>query len=140
MIEREIVIDAPRERVFEVITDFESYPEFLNSADRVSVEEAGGAIEAQFEVSLIKPVRYRLRFETDAPKEVRWSLVKGDFMKKNSGSWALEALSENQTKAVYRIEIAFGWMVPQSLVQKLTESQLPELLQSFKNRSERMSS
>lgn len=138
MPQRVFEISAPREIVYEVVSDFEKYPEFLNTADHVSVEQVDGATEVLFELNVIKKIQYRLKFDLKPPEGLSWELVKGDMMKKNSGSWHLEDLGDNRTRATYMVDVEFGWMVPKGMVGKLTESQLPTLLESFTKRSEKV--
>lgn len=136
MLERVIEIEAPMETCFDVINDLESYPEFLPTTREVSVRNESERIVADFKVSVIKDIHYQLRFETNRPTRIAWSLVRGDLMKKNDGEWTFEALSPTKTRATYRIHVEFGWMVPKTIVNTLTEIQLPDLMKRFKDRVE----
>ncbi len=135
--ERSIEIDAPPESVWEVITDFESYPEFLSDMRSVRVasrSERGATV--RFELDLIKRVRYTLAFEADPPRRLAWSLVRGDFMRRNEGSWELQELEGGRTRATYRIALALGAIVPSSITTRLAAERLPETLEAFKRRIE----
>lgn len=136
MVERTIEIDAPIERVFEVISNIEDYPDFISTTDAVDVRRNGDEADVEFEINVIKPIRYTLHFKFNGPEEMTWTFVRGDFMKENKGGWELTRLSEDKTKARYYLDVRFGWMVPKGIVEKLTETQLPELLDSFKRRAE----
>lgn len=136
MIKRRIKIHAPVEIVYQVVRDFKAYPEFLETTKSVKEKEKSGVLTADFSIDLIKEVHYTLQFELDPPKSLSWSLVKGEIMKKNSGAWELKALGEDETQAEYSIDIEFGWLVPKMIVEKLTETQLPAMLKSFKTRAE----
>lgn len=138
MVERKITINAPRETVYRVIRDFESYPEFIPSTKSAKEDKKTNDPEVDFSLQVIKPIRYRLRFRCDPPHEIHWELVKGELMKKNEGSWILEELDSKKTKALYRIDVEFGWMVPKMVVEELTRIQLPELLEAFKTRAENL--
>lgn len=138
MVEREIEIKAPIETVYKVIRDFEAYPEFIPSTKTANEVTDSHGPDVDFSVHLMKPIRYRLKFECTEPTEVKWSLVKGDLMKKNNGSWSLTSSGPNKTKAIYRIDIDFGWMVPKMIVDELTRIQLPETLEAFKKRAEEL--
>lgn len=136
MVERQMTIDAPIERVFQVISDFESYPEFLSTTKSVKVLKPGNEPEVEFKVSVIKDIRYVLRFNLNKPSGLSWEFVEGEMMRDNKGGWSLRALDDATTEATYRVDVLFGWMVPKKIVEMLTETQLPGLMESFKKRSE----
>lgn len=135
-----IEADVPPEKLFDVIVDFGSYPDFLTGLGLVESRVLRQTpTEAEIE-SKVKKMgftdHYTLRYVLDRPKRITWSLIKGKLSKENKGSWDLEALEGGRTKATYRIEASFGWMVPKALVKVGIESELPKLLQAFKNRAE----
>jgi len=136
MIERVFEINAPLETVYKVISNLEAYPEFLSTTDAVEVRREGDETFAEFKISVIKEISYILRFCFDPPNGLAWDFVSGDLMKDNQGFWRLEAVGDSKTKATYGIDVKFGWMVPKTIVNTLTELQLPELLASFKKRAE----
>ena len=136
MIQKKIKIKAPIETVFQVVRDFKSYPDFLKTTDSAKEKKLKSGIQVDFTVNVIKIIHYSLKFNIEEPTLVAWELVKGDLMKKNSGAWKLKALSDGTTEADYSIDVEFGWMVPKMVVEQLTKTQLPELLNAFKFRAE----
>lgn len=136
MVEREIEFNAPIEKVYDILRDFESYPKFIPSTKSAEEVEGTSGPEVDFSLQVIKPIRYRLKFQCEKPNSISWTLVKGEFMKKNSGSWNLKSLGPKKTKALYKIDIEFGWMVPKMIIEELTRIQLPELFEAFKKRVE----
>jgi coenzyme Q-binding protein COQ10 len=85
---------------------------------------------------VIKTIKYALRVKEEKPKKISWTFISGDFMKDNKGSWVLEDLGGGKTKATYSIEMAFGMLVPKTVVNTLAESQLPSMMEAFKKRAE----
>lgn len=138
MIERKIKISAPINVVFKVIRDFASYPEFLTTTEEAKERKLKSGIHVDFTLQVIKSINYTLKFDIEEPNKVEWTLVKGDLMKKNSGSWHLTKISDNITEAIYRIDVDFGWLVPKMIVEQLTKTQLPETLDAFKKRAEQL--
>ncbi len=136
MITREIEINAPVETVFEVVNDFGAYPQFLETTTSAKERKTKKGHFVDFEVSLIKKIHYTIKVEAEAPQKLSWTFVEGELMKDNSGSWELTSLGPDRTKAVYSVNVQFGWMVPQSIVDQLTKVQLPLLLDAFKVRME----
>lgn len=136
MIKRKLIIDAPIDIVFRVIRDFSAYPEFLPATKSAKERKKGSQILGDFSVEVVKPISYTLRFVEEPPLSLSWSLVEGELMKSNEGSWKLKSLSESQTEANYSIDISFGWLVPKMIVNEVTKTQLPEMLDAFKERAE----
>ncbi len=135
--ERTIDIEADLEAVWKVVTDFEAYPEFLADMQAASVESRDeDRARASFELKILKRIRYTLDFVLERPHRVDWTLVKGDFMKRNEGGWRLEALEGGRTRATYRIALALGAIVPESITTRLAAEQLPTTLDAFKKRIE----
>jgi len=135
-----IEADVPPEKLYDVIVDFGSYPDFLTSLGLLEsrvVRQTDGEAEIESKVKKMGFTdHYTLRYQLDRPKRVSWSLIKGKLSKENSGSWELEELEGGRTKATYRIEASFGWMVPKALVKMGIENELPKLLDAFKRRAE----
>lgn len=143
-VSKEMVVDVTLERFFEVVSDYERYPEFVPGIKRVRVVHADkGTRDAEYELDLgIKSVKYTLRHVETRPTRVAWSLVKGDMMKVSNGSWELTPHA-GKTLARYTVEVQVTKppLVPQSLVDRvsdeLTKVQLPRTLEAFKARAEK---
>jgi coenzyme Q-binding protein COQ10 len=133
---RSIVINAPMEKVYQIVTDYERYPEFLSEVKSLRVDRAGGEIKVHYEVEVMKTIRYTLRMHEQPPSRVSWSFVEGEFMKDNKGGWVLEPAGEGKTQATYNIEMALGMLVPKAVVNAMVETSLPKMLEAFKRRAE----
>ena len=134
---RSIVINAPMEKVFDVIADFDRYAEFLPEVKKIRTSNRkGDEVDVHYEVELMKTVRYTIHSVAQRPTKLSWSFVEGEFMKDNKGSWTLEPAGEGKTKATYNVEMAFGLLVPKTIVNTLAETQLPKMLEAFKRRAE----
>jgi coenzyme Q-binding protein COQ10 len=140
---REIFIDAPIDTVFDLIVDYERYPEFVPGIKACRVLPAGPERRVEYELDLgIKRVKYVLRHVEDRPRKVAWSLVSGELMKVSNGSWELHPEGE-RTRARYSVEILISKppLVPQSVMDRISEEltrvQLPRTLEAFKQRAER---
>jgi coenzyme Q-binding protein COQ10 len=135
---RSIVINAPMEKVFALITDFERYKEFLPEVRAVRVlDRSNGTVTVQYEAEIVKRIKYTLRHVAQPPSRVTWSFVEGEVMKDNKGSWELEPAGEGKTKATYTIEVGLGPLVPKAIINTLMETSLPKLLENFKREAER---
>jgi ribosome-associated toxin RatA of RatAB toxin-antitoxin module len=135
-----IEINAPLKSVYEVICDFEAYPEFLTETKDVVVEKASDkSALVVFTVSIIKKITYTLDIKMTPLKSVSWKLVNGDMMKKNTGHWKLSEKG-GVTHAEYEIDMDFGGMVPKAISSKLIGSNLPAMMRAFRDRVEDLAS
>ena len=134
---KSIVIDAPIEKVFDVLTAYEEYPEYLSEVKGVKTSNRqGNQVEVHYEVDVIKRISYSLKMTEERPKKLSWTFIKGEFMKDNQGSWVLEPEGEGKTKVTYTVEMALGALVPKSIVSALVETSLPKMLDATKKRAE----
>lgn len=139
MVEKTIQIKAPIQTVYNCLIDFESYPKFLPDMKKAKVVWIDDKkMEVNFHLNLIKEISYTLLFELDPPQGIYWKLKSGDLMKKNTGAWELEMVEDYVTRAAYRIDLEFGLWVPKAITQTLIEKSLPQTLNRFKKRSEKM--
>ncbi len=132
-----IEIKASPKECYEVISDYETYPEFLKEVSSVTIEKKSGhTIDVTFSINLIKKISYTLKMVGKPPKHVTWTFVKGDVIKDNKGEWILEDLGAGTTKATYNIDVSLGLFVPGAISKMLIGSNLPSMLKSFKERIE----
>ena len=104
-------IDAPRDQVWALVQDVESAPEWqggLKSMHAIERDGDGRAIRCEAETDAkIRTVKSIVRFTYDGPDALRWSQEKGD-LKSVDGSWTLEDLGGNRTRATYALEVDLG--------------------------------
>ena len=133
-VEHSIVISAPVEEVFDLVADFASYSDFQPEVEESSVLKKGkSTADVAFTVKLISRVQYTLRFKLNRPKNITWTMVKGDsLLKTNSGSWNFKKVNGSRTKLTCSMDVEFGRWIPKSIVGGLMDSHLPAMLRRFK--------
>ncbi len=143
VVTKDVLVEAPIERFYDIVVDYERYPEFVPGIRSCRVTRAGGEIRVEYELDVgVRRIRYVLKHEEERPRRVRWSLVSGDMLKVSNGSWDLSPEQE-RTRATYSVDIQIARppLVPQSIVNRvsdeLTRVQLPKTLAAFKARAER---
>ncbi len=135
--EQQIVINAPIDRVFDIIVDYERYPEFLPDMRAVQVQSRhDGVAIVSFEIELIMRVGYTLRLVEDRPGSVQWSLETAKMMSSNDGGWRLQDLKNGTTQATYGLEVKLKGLIPKSVSSRLLGTTLPDTLKRFKERAE----
>ena len=140
---RSVTVNVPPEKLFEVITDYEKYPEFLPEVKKVKVEfGAGNVKEVSYTVDIkAKVITYTLKHTARPPDELAWTMVRGEMMKGNDGTWMLKPGAQaGTTEATYTIDLKLSSLVPGFIEKALAEQSLPGLLANFKARAEKLSS
>ncbi|OGQ04094.1 MAG: hypothetical protein A3F82_07105 [Deltaproteobacteria bacterium RIFCSPLOWO2_12_FULL_44_12] len=139
MVSQSILIKTPIQTIYHCVVDFEAYPKFLSEIKSVRIEWCDDKeMEVTFKIQLIKEITYTLHVELDPSRAVYWKLKQGELMKKNTGSWKFKMKDDNLTEATYSIDVEFGLWVPKAITQTLIEKSLPQTLQRFKKRSEKL--
>ncbi|WNG46541.1 SRPBCC family protein [Archangium minus] len=134
---RSIVINAPPEKVFDVIVDYDRYAEFIPEVKKIRTSDRkGNEVKIHYEVDIVKTIHYTLLAREERPKRMSWTFVEGEVMKDNQGSWVLEPEGEGRTKATYTVDMALGPLVPKAIINGLVEQSLPKMLEAFKRRVE----
>jgi carbon monoxide dehydrogenase subunit G len=105
-------IDAPLDRVWKLVEDVEIAPEWQGGTDHVeAVERDGEGRATRCEVTAdikVRKVKTIVRFDySGAPERLSWTQEKGE-LKSVDGSWELEDLGGEKTRATYRIEVDLG--------------------------------
>jgi ribosome-associated toxin RatA of RatAB toxin-antitoxin module len=135
--QRSIVIDVPADKLYDVISDFGKYAEFLPEVKKTEVKTEGAALLVTYTIDIkATKISYTLRHTGTKPGKLQWTLVKGDMMKTNDGTWTLRTLPDGRTEATYDIELKLGALVPSFMEKALAEQGLPALLDNFRKRAE----
>jgi uncharacterized membrane protein len=112
--ERSVEIDAPVQRCYEIAADIESAPQWQGSLQDVEVLERDGERRAELvetkSDAKVKTVRAVLRFSYEPTTGIRWVQEEGD-TKWLEGSWTLEDLGDERTRATYALAADPGRML-----------------------------
>ena len=106
----DIVIDAPAERIMDVIADFGAYPDWatgVKTADIVATAGGGRAQQVHFVLDAA-PIRdeYDLGYTWDGNRAVSWRLAEpGSMLKSMDGTYVLEPLADKQTRVTYQLTV-----------------------------------
>jgi ribosome-associated toxin RatA of RatAB toxin-antitoxin module len=135
---RSIVVNAPPEKVYDIVIAYDRYPEWLPEVKKIQTSDRkGNEVKVHYEVDFkIKTIRYTILAKEERPKKMSWSFIEGEVMKDNKGSWVLEPEGEGRTKVTYNVEVAVGPLVPKSILNTLVDQSLPKMLEAVKRRAE----
>jgi ribosome-associated toxin RatA of RatAB toxin-antitoxin module len=100
-------IEAPLEAVWAVVADVASAPEWQDGMIAMHVfdtDEEGRATLVETESDAkVKTVKAKIRFSYHPPTRLAWAQEQGD-LKSLDGSWVLEDLGGQRTRATYAID------------------------------------
>ena len=130
-----VFFEAPPEDVFEVLIDYESYPEFIPELTSAKViEEGRDYIVADFILNAGKTVNYCLRFVPRPYTGIEWTYVRGD-LRDSRGSWTLSETPKG-TEGIYRVSMDLGLLVPKFVIGAVAGIGLTNVVKRFKDRVE----
>jgi ribosome-associated toxin RatA of RatAB toxin-antitoxin module len=154
MITSGILIDKTVDEVYQTITDYAHYPEFMPSTEECQVVAANGDVKdvrygIKFKFLIFSfTIDYVLRTTLHPPAEVTWTLLSsdGNKLKKSVGSWRLLPVNGGkQTAAFYSVYSDISNVVPglggyikknPSMETAINVSTCIMVLRAVKNRSE----
>jgi coenzyme Q-binding protein COQ10 len=128
------VFNCSPEEFFNILVDYEKYPEFLKEVKSCKVLETKQDHKiVEYKISVVKDITYvNKHFET-RPSEIKWTFEKGDLFKSMKGGWRLEDMS-GKTKATYVISAEFGVFVPGMIIKGVLSANLPAMMQAYHKR------
>ncbi len=128
------VFNCSTEEFFKLVVDYEKYPEFLTEVKSVKIyKNAGATKEMEYQVSLIKTFKYKLKVTEVTNTSVNFEFIGGDVFKTMKGSWQLTD-SNGKCAVEYKVEATFGMLVPESMAKPLVSANLPMMISNFKKR------
>ncbi len=137
-------INAPVERCFETLTDFESYPEWagdLKAATVVERDSEGRAIVVEFRAAAMgRSTTYRLRYDyAGAPNRLGWMLDEGDIQRELDGAYTFEPSPDDpeSTEVGYELSIDLIMPIPGFVKRRAEARILKTALDELKARVER---
>jgi uncharacterized protein YndB with AHSA1/START domain len=106
-----VEIDAPLAKVWEVVEDVMTAPEWQGGLDGMTMLEhdASGRptlVETENDIK-VRRIKAHVRFSYERPTRLSWTQEKGD-MKSVEGAWELEDLGAGRTQATYRLDVDPG--------------------------------
>lgn len=149
LVKAQVVVDAPREKVFEMARSVEDYPAFMPDVEEVEVLERDDA-------KGVATVRWVGRVEVGSiSKKVRWveeerwdtkelkgdfTLVEGDY-KHYGGNWEFEETVDGKTVLTLNIDYDLGLPLVGPLINRLLDKLMIKnceaMLEAIKKRVEK---
>ena len=120
--------------VFQGLRRFDQYPKYLPMVSEITVDPPKvpeSVALVTFKINLVKTFYYSINIFEAPPERLWWNLQDSNLMKKSNGSWLLVNHGNHETKATYSLDIAFKGLIPQMMIDKVTQSSLEPMMDGF---------
>lgn len=134
-----IVVEAGPDAVWDVIADFDQYPEWNAEVKQVEVlssDEQGWGTKVRFSIDAgVLAATLVLEYEY-SDYAMSWWLTEGDKLKKNDGTYTLEPQEDGSTKVIYELAVEPNFRVPGVLKRQAARRIVSQALKAMKQRAE----
>lgn len=105
----EMEVGVPPARCWEILLDFERYPEWVGDLKHVEVlerDDSGRGTRVAFRAAAMgRSTSYTLAYDySEQPRVMAWVLERGDLMRKLDGSYVFEPVDGDRTHVTYHLE------------------------------------
>jgi coenzyme Q-binding protein COQ10 len=130
-------MNVEKEALWDVITDYESYPDFTPGTESCKIlERKGNTVLCEYNLSMMmKKVRYVLKHVEKPMKSLKWSMESGELFKSNDGGWDIKELAPGKLEVTYTVSVGFPLFVPKAIVNSLVGTTLPAMLTEFEKQA-----
>jgi ribosome-associated toxin RatA of RatAB toxin-antitoxin module len=137
---RTIDVDAPPERCFALMTDYERIPSWQGAVQSIRVlerdEQGRGSVLAYEIDAKVRVVRYRLRQVYDEPHRLSSEYLGGDF-RDFAGEWRFLPDGEGGTRVELELRIDPGRFVPGPVRGAISDAVMKRALGDLKREAEK---
>jgi carbon monoxide dehydrogenase subunit G len=128
MIKAVINVEAPRQHVFSILTDYSRYKEWLPGCEQSTVVSSGAeSTDTEIVINSMKRMRLGLRFEAHPAQSLNFRMISGKDIKSYAGSYRLMDSADGQgTVVIAEMEIDAGAMVPKFMVDRVAKKSIDE--------------
>jgi len=132
-------IAAARERCFQELLEYETFPAWqraVKSVDVLSRDDEGRGRDVEFQIDAkVRSVRYVLRYAYRPPEWIGWEYVEGD-VKDVGGEFVFEQADDGVTLATYRLTLDAGVWLPGPIQRLLSDQVMKGAVEDLKRRVE----
>lgn len=132
-------VAAPPQLCFDVLTDYESVPDWQGPVKRCDVlerDERGRGSVVEYEVDAkVRTISYRLRQCYDEPRRIDSEYLGGD-VHDLDGTWTFEPDGDDATQVVFSVRIDPGRFVPGPVRRMLEARVMGQAVEDLRRRAE----
>lgn len=138
----QVAVGATPEACFNVVVDFERYPEWALDVKRAEVlerDEQGRGVQVSFQAAAMgHSAHYVLAYDySQAPSRLVWTLKAGDIVRRLDGEYRFDAGAQpGTTEVTYRLAIELAVPLPGFLKRRAEGKIVTTALDELKRRCE----
>ncbi len=135
-----IVVNAPPQVVYAVVTDFAHYVDWVSDLKDVTnlvSDHDGRPVEVEFRAAAYgRSTTYALRYDySRAPDQLKWSQTRGDITESLEGQYRFDAAGDG-TKVTYDLEVELMVPIPAFVKSRAAQRIQTQALRELKARAE----
>jgi ribosome-associated toxin RatA of RatAB toxin-antitoxin module len=136
-----MIVRASPKRCYEVVVDFDRYPEWAADIKQVEITERDDsgrpAVVAYRAAAFGRSTSYTLSYDYEgAPRELTWVQTRGDLTSRLDGAYVFEPTVDGDTEVVYRLVVELKVPIP-GFVKRRAEGRIMQTaLKNLKARVE----
>jgi carbon monoxide dehydrogenase subunit G len=126
-------VEASRQSVYSILTDYASYAKWIPGCERCAILSASGNVtDTHIVINSMKRMELQLRFEAEPLQSLRFRMTKGKDLKGYSGTYRLmSATDQKGTVIIAELEIDAGFMAPKFMVDRVAAKALQDTGQAL---------
>lgn len=133
-------INAPLEKCWQIVLDFENYPNWakdVKEAKVLSRDDQGRASRVEYRASALgRSTHYTLEYDySEVPGRLSWTLVDGDIMRALNGAYSFVEV-DGGTQVFYELDIELVVPLPGFVKRRAEARILIEAVKELKARAE----
>jgi ribosome-associated toxin RatA of RatAB toxin-antitoxin module len=138
-----ILINAPIEKVWTVLTDYNNFPNFLPTVSAVKILESNGNQKVYEQTNVVQVLffsqssKIAIAATETYPSSISFQLREGDSIKALKGSWKLEPISANQVLVTNQVAVEPSPNVPRDFFFNIYSENLSKTLAALKQETEK---
>ncbi|HET6793673.1 MAG TPA: SRPBCC family protein [Acidimicrobiales bacterium] len=123
-----LTIRATPAQCFQVVTDFDNYPQWAADIKQVTIEERddqGRAARVTFRAAAFgRSTTLTLDYDySRAPGRLEWTQARGDLTNRYDGAYSFEAVGDGDTEVTYDLDVELRVPLP-GFIKRRTESRI----------------
>jgi len=136
-----MVVAAPPEQCFAVVSDVERYPEWAADIKEVIVQSRDGEgrpLEVTFRAAAFgRSTSYSLAYDySGVPQSLAWKQTRGDLTSKLDGDYRFAAAGEGSTEVTYTLEVELRVPLPGFIKRRAQSRIMHTAMEELKSRVE----
>jgi coenzyme Q-binding protein COQ10 len=129
-------IDAPKDRLFNIIADFERWSDWFPGCKEAKIlTDKGSSLQVEITLASVKTITMGLEFDLTPTQLINFRKFSGKDVKEYAGSFRLMNASDGAgTVVMGEMEMDAGAMVPKFMVGRIMEKSLAQTAEALKAR------